>query len=360
VNIPALPPARVLIVEDDPRLREALEAQLESLGLWVTTADSAEAALEALEQAPVDLILTDVHMGAMSGVELCARVKADSRFQLTPVIILTAVSDLDARVAGLAAGADDFFPKPFNFVELRTRVAALLRVKGLVDELERAEGIITTLGLTIEARDAYTAGHCERLSQCAVALGSALGVDAATLRALRLGGYLHDLGKIAVPDALLLKPGRLDAAERERIQIHPAKGEGLVQGLKTLDTVRPIIRHHHERMDGSGYPDALKGEAIPLGARIMAVVDVYDALHTRRPYKEPLPHDQAIAILLRETEAGFWDPRVVTAFLDLFRDFKRTAARGITLSLSEGAASAEGRPPRRAAGARTDVEPPTP
>jgi putative two-component system response regulator len=256
----------------------------------------------------------------MSGVELCARVKADPRWQLTPVIILTAVSDLNARVAGLAAGADDFFAKPFNFVELRTRVAALLRVKGLLDELERAEAVITALGLTIEARDAYTAGHCERLSRYAVALGNALGVDAATLRALRFGGYLHDLGKIVVPDALLLKPGRLDAAERETIQLHPAAGEELIQSLRTLDTVRPIIRYHHERLDGSGYPDGLKGEEIPWAARIIAVIDVYDALRTRRPYKEALPHDQAVAILLRETEAGFWDPRVVMAFLNLLRD----------------------------------------
>jgi putative two-component system response regulator len=309
---------RVLVVEDDPLLREALEAQLDALGLLVTSAESAEAALALLDQAPVDLIITDVHMGAMSGVELCVRVKADPRFQLTPVIILTAVSDLEARVAGLEAGADDFFAKPFNFVELRTRVGALLRVKGLLDELERAEGIIRTLGLTIEARDVYTAGHCQRLAGYAMALGAALGVDAATLRALGLGGYLHDLGKIAVPDVVLLKPGPLDAAERETIQIHPAKGEELVRGLKTLESVRPIIRHHHERMDGSGYPDGLKGEAIPMGARIMAVVDVYDALSTRRPYKDALPHDQAIAILLRETEAGFWDPRVIMAFLDLF------------------------------------------
>jgi putative two-component system response regulator len=327
VSIHALDPARVLVVDDDPSVRKVLELQLDSLGLRVTTADSAEAALEILEQATVDLILTDVHMRAMSGVELCARVKADPRFQLTPLIILTAVSDLEARVAGLAAGADDFFAKPFNFVELRTRVSALLRVKGLLDELERAEGIITTLGLTIEARDAYTAGHCQRLSRYAVALGGALEVDAATLRALGLGGYLHDLGKIAVPDALLLKPGPLAATEREKIQIHPAKGEELVRGLKTLEIVRPIIRHHHERMDGSGYPDALKGEAIPLGARIMAVVDVYDALRTRRSYKEPLPSEQAIAILLRETEAGFWDPRVVMAFLDLLPDFEREQGR---------------------------------
>jgi putative two-component system response regulator len=317
----SLGPARVLVVEDDRSIREVLEEQLTSLGLEVTTADSAEAALAVLDTVSPAIILTDVHMGKMSGVELCAHIKADPRFQLTPVIILTAVSDLSARVAGLGAGADDFFAKPFNFVELRTRVAALLRVKALLDELERAETVISTLGLTIEARDPYTAGHCHRLANYAIALGRALDVDEATLRALQLGGFLHDLGKIAVPDGILLKPGRLDAAEREKIQTHSARGEELVRGLRTLDLVRPIIRHHHERMDGSGYPDRLKGEEIPLGARIMAVVDVYDALSTGRPYKSPLPREQAVSILCRETDEGSWDPRVVERFLKVLKEF---------------------------------------
>lgn len=322
LNRPTPESPHVLLVEDDRLLREVTEEQLSSLGLRVTNAPSAEAALKILATLQPDLILTDVHMGAMSGIELCALVKSDPRMQLTPVIIFTAISDLDARVAGLAAGADDFFAKPVDFVELRTRLAALLRVKAVLDELERAEGVISTLGLTIEARDPYTAGHCDRLSRYAVALGRDLGVDEGTLRALRLGGFLHDLGKIAVSDGILLKQGPLDAAERQVIQTHSAKGEALVQGLHTLDAVRPIIRHHHERLDGSGYPDGLKGDAIPLGARIMAVVDVYDALRTQRPYKSSLSRDEAVAILLRETDAGFWDPRVVSAFVRLLENLE--------------------------------------
>lgn len=307
----------ILVVDDDKMIREVLTEHLTRFGYSVVTAPSAEAALTILDHTVPDLILTDVRMGAMDGIQLCARLKRDPKFQLTPVILITAVADLDARVAGLAAGADDFFAKPFNFIELRTRVAALLRVKFLLDQLERAEGVITTLGLTIEARDPYTAGHCGRLARYAVALGQALGVDQATLKALQLGGFLHDLGKIAVPDQILLKPGRLDAEERTSIQTHPVIGADLVQGLRTLDGVRPIIRHHHERLDGSGYPDGLKGEAIPLEARIMAVVDVYDALHTARPYKPALGHQEAVSILLRETDAGFWEPRVVTTFLEV-------------------------------------------
>lgn len=316
----SLDQAMILVVDDDRWIREILTEHLIEFGYGVVAVDSAEAALAILDRMIPDLILTDVRMGAMDGIQLCARLKRDPKFQLTPVILLTAVADLDARVAGLAAGADDFFAKPFNFIELRTRVAALLRVKFLLDQLERAEGVITTLGLTIEARDPYTAGHCGRLARYAVTLGQALGVDQSTLKALQLGGFLHDLGKIAVPDRILLKPRRLDAEERASIQTHPVVGADLVQGLRTLDGVRPIIRHHHERLDGSGYPDGLKGDAIPLGARIMAVVDVYDALHTARPYKPALSHRETVRILLRETDAGFWDPRVVTTFLEVLRE----------------------------------------
>jgi putative two-component system response regulator len=330
--------ASVLVVDDEADVRALLEDQLVSLGYAVRTAPSAEAALVLVEQAAPDLVLTDVHMRGMSGVELCARLKADPRFALMPVVILTAVTDLDARVAGLAAGADDFFGKPFELSELGTRIGALLRVKALLDHLERAEGVIVTLGATIEARDLYTAGHCERLAAYGVALGQALGVEEPLLRALRLGGYLHDLGKIAVPDAVLLKPGALTPAELEQVRRHPALGADLVRGLRTLDDVRPIIRHHHERCDGSGYPDGLRGEAIPLGARIMAVVDVFDALHTQRPYKPALSTADALTVLRMETDAGAWDPQVVARFLDVVRGLGvgRNGDAKITSSMRRG------------------------
>jgi putative two-component system response regulator len=310
----------ILVVEDDAQVRNLLSEHLISLGYGILKAASAEEALQKLEGTTPDLVLTDVHMEGMNGIDLCARLKRDARFQLMPVIILTGQSDLKARVAGLAAGADDFFAKPFNLLEIRTRVAALLRVKFLLDQLERAESVITTLGLTIEARDPYTAGHCERLARYAMGLGQALGVDEAMLKALWLGGFLHDLGKIAVPDRILLKSGPLNPEERNALETHPVIGADLVREMRTLDDVRPIIRHHHERFNGSGYPDGLKAGEIPLGARIMAVVDVYDALCTARPYKAALSHAKAVDILLRETEAGFWDPQVVGTFIDRFRD----------------------------------------
>lgn len=312
----------ILVIEDEPHIRDLLSGLLGALGYRLLMAASAEQALDALNVVSPDLVLTDVHLGAMSGIELCAQLKADPRYELMPVVILTAVGDLEARVAGLAAGADDFFTKPVEFVELRTRLAALLRVKTLLSQLDRAEAVITTLALTIEARDPYTLGHCDRLSRYAVALGEALGLDPEMLRALRLGGYLHDLGKIAVPDGILLKPGPLDPIEQERIRAHPGAGSDLVLGLRSLELVRPIMRHHHEKWDGSGYPDGLKGEAIPLGARIISVVDVYDALHTDRPYKAALSRSEAVSTLIRETDAGYWDPRIVETFLEILRHYK--------------------------------------
>src|SRR5712691_2538987 len=191
--------ATILVVDDEQAVRETLEDCLSSYGYRVVSAASAEAALDLMARRAVDLILTDVHMRSMSGVELCAHLKGEPRWQLTPVVLLTAHADLEARVAGLAAGADDFFAKPMEFAELRTRVAVLLRVKDLTDQLECAENVITTLGTTIEARDSFTAGHCQRLARYATALGDALGVDQSTLKALWLGGFLHDLGKVAVP-----------------------------------------------------------------------------------------------------------------------------------------------------------------
>ena len=312
----------ILVVEDEPHIREVLAGLLGALGYRLLMASSAEQALDALDVVSPDLVLTDVHLGAMSGIELCARLKADPRYELMPVVILAAVGDLGARVAGLSAGADDFFTKPVEFVELRTRLTALLRVRVLLGQLERAEAVITTLALTIEARDPYTRGHCDRLSRYAVAVGEALGLDREMQRALRLGGYLHDLGKIAVPDGILLKPGPLDSIELERIRAHPGAGSDLVLGLRSMELVRPIMRHHHEKWDGSGYPDGLKGEAIPLGARIISVVDVFDALHTDRPYKAALPRSEAVSLLIRETDAGYWDPRIVETFLEILRHYK--------------------------------------
>jgi len=304
-----------LIVDDEPDVRELLEECVIAQGYQVLSAASGEEAMRLLESVVPSVVLTDVDMPGVNGVALTRYIKEHQDLRLVPVVILTGIADLHARIAGLDAGADDFFAKPVDLLELQTRLSALARTKALVDELDHAERIIRALGLTIEARDPYTGGHCVRLAEHAAAVGRTLGVGADTVRALGIAGYLHDLGKIAVPDLILLKAGPLDEVERAKIREHPGVGADLVGGLRSLDVVRGIVRHHHERMDGSGYPDGLVGEAIPLGARIMAVVDVYDALVTARPYKTALSPADARRILRRETDAGAWDPEIVSVFL---------------------------------------------
>jgi putative two-component system response regulator len=313
-------PARVLIVDDDPMVRDTMRDYVQHLGYEVRAAgDATEALAEITEESP-DLILLDVRMPGITGIELCRRLKADPATHLIPVILLTAERELDSRVAGLAAGADDYFTKPIHPRELDARLRSLIRLKRAVEELEEAESLITSLALTIEARDPYTAGHCVRLAAGASALGERLGLGEDELRALRLGGFLHDLGKIAVPDAILLKPGPLTPDERRTIQEHPAAGDRLVGPLRTLGLVRPIIRHHHERWDGQGYPDRLVRDETPLLARLMAIVDVYDAIRTERPYKRAHTEEDALKIIHEGGLTGQFDPDLVRVFVALRRD----------------------------------------
>jgi putative two-component system response regulator len=256
-------------------------------------------------------------MPGITGIELCRQLKADQATRLIPVVLLTAQGELDTRVAGLEAGADDYFTKPVHLRELRARLRALLRLKRVVEELEQAENMITSLALTIEARDTYTAGHCVRLATLGVELGERVGLSQEELGALRLGGFLHDLGKIAVPDGILLKPGPLTADERRLIQEHPVAGDRLATPMRTLALVRPIIRYHHERMDGKGYPDHLTGGETPLLARIMAIVDVYDALRTQRPYKPPMPEEESLRIIDDGARTGQFDPELTRVFMEI-------------------------------------------
>jgi putative two-component system response regulator len=216
----------------------------------------------------------------------------------------------------LEAGADDFISKPFNAHELRARVSSLLRIKRYTDDLDSAESVIVSLALTNEARDRYTAGHCDRLAQYASMLGRHIGLSEDDVAVLARGGFLHDIGKVGIPDAILLKPARLTALEYQQMQQHAAIGDRLCGGLRSLRRVRPIVRHHHERLDGSGYPDGLRGDAIPLLAQIIAIVDVYDALTTTRPYREALPAADAFQELSSEVDRGWHRRDLVSAFID--------------------------------------------
>jgi putative two-component system response regulator len=218
------------------------------------------------------------------------------------------------RVRGIAAGADDFLAKPLERTELLARVRSLLHLKAFTDELDRSESVLMTLGSSIEGKDPYTKGHCERLADLSAQLAKSMGLGLDQITALRRAGSLHDIGKIAVPDAILLKPGPLTPAEVEIMKTHPEVGEKICAPLRTLRLVLPIIRHHHEKMDGTGYPDGLRGDQIPLPARILTIVDVYDALTTERPYRRALSRADALRTMQAEVDRGWWDRDVLRKF----------------------------------------------
>jgi putative two-component system response regulator len=308
---------RILIVDDEPHNVEVLKRVMTRLGYEVLTASNGEAGLQSAVHDHPDLVLLDVNMPGINGFEVCRRLKADPATRLTPIVLITTLHGSEDRVRGIDAGADDFLSKPPVLAELEARVRSLTRLKRYTDELDSAESVILSLGLTIEARDPYTRGHCQRLAAYAAALGKRLSLADDQLVALNRGAFLHDVGKIGIPDAVLLKAGRLTASEYALMQQHPVIGDSLCGELRLLDDVRPIVRHHHEHPDGSGYPDQLKGEEIPLLARILSVVDVYDALTTERPYKHALPADRAVRELREEAARGWKFEELVEAFASL-------------------------------------------
>jgi putative two-component system response regulator len=308
----------ILVVDDDPTVRLLLENFLGAEEYNVVTAHDGQTALEQLSQIQPDLVLLDVMMPNPDGFEVCRQMKYNPDTRLTPVVLVTGLSESSDRVRGLEAGADDFLNKPVDRSELLARVRSLLSRKAYTDELEQAESILFTLALTIEGKDPYTQGHCERLSEYSAKLGRRLGLPEEQITALRRAGIVHDIGKIAVPDAILLKPARLTADEWQIMRQHPVVGERICAPLKSFRLVLPIIRHHHEKLDGSGYPDGLKGDQIPLTARILQLADVYDGLRTERPYKGPQSHDDALQEMQKEVERGWWDPSLFQELLQMF------------------------------------------
>jgi putative two-component system response regulator len=243
--------------------------------------------------------------------------KDDPATRLIPFVLITGLTDSLDKVRGIEAGADDFLNKPVLAEELVARVKSLLRLKEFTDELETVDSVLCTLGLAVEGRDPYTEGHCERLSVRAADLGRHLGLDADSIVALKRGGYLHDLGKIAVPDEILKKGSDLSPAEWQIMKLHPVTGENICKPLKSLGLVLPIIRSHHEHSDGSGYPDGLSAVEISLLPRILQVVDIYDALRTERPYKPSLSHDQSALTMREEAARGLWDSELVDEYFAL-------------------------------------------
>jgi putative two-component system response regulator len=316
---------RILVIDDNPDIMLLMQELLATRGYEVVAIpDAVQAEIEVRRQAP-DLILSDVIMPGKSGYELCRELKDDPVTRLIPFVLITGLTDREDRLKGIECGADDFLNKPIYAEELFARVKSLLKLKDFTDELETAESVLCTLGLSVESRDPYTEGHCERLAQHASALGRHLGLDEESIIALRRGGYLHDLGKIAVPDDILKKGSNLSPEEWAVMKQHPITGENICRPLKSLRLVLPIIRNHHEHSDGSGYPDGFRKSETPLLARILQVVDVYDALRTARPYKPALSHEQAAVTMREEARCGLWDEQLVIEFFAMLDKQRQVA-----------------------------------
>lgn len=304
----------ILVADDDEQNRSLLAELLSAQGFEVVVAPDGDHALDELQRHPISMALLDVMMPGHTGFAVCRVMKSEPQTRLIPVVLVTGLTNKEDRIQGIECGADDFLSKPFHKEELLARVRSLLRLKHFTDELENAETVLFSLALGIESKDPYTGGHCDRLSKYSVALGERLGLPEEQLVALRRAGVVHDIGKLAVPEHILLKPGPLTPEERKVMEQHPAAGERICAPLRSFRHVLPIIRYHHERLDGSGYPDRLRGDKIPLTARILQTVDVYDALATDRPYRKALASHEAFRTMREEVRRGWWDGDLVDEF----------------------------------------------
>jgi putative two-component system response regulator len=311
----------VLVVDDEESVRRFFDRLLTSAGYQVRLAEDGTTALTSVLKYRPDVVLLDVQMPDMSGVEVCRRLRHNAVTRLIPVVFVTGFNAREQRIEGLDAGADDFLAKPVDTQELLARVRSLTRMKQFTDDLDSAASIIMTLATMIEARDGYGEGHCSRSANYATSLGRAIKLSDLDLQALHRGGFLHDIGMLAIPDAVLRKTGPLSAREFELVRSHTIVGDRLCSNLRSLQAVRPIVRHHHERLDGSGYPDGLQGDQIPVLAQIMGVIDTYEALTSVRPYQTPKSPDEALEVLQEHVVRG-WRRR------DLVEQFVAIIERG--------------------------------
>lgn len=307
---------KILVIDDHSSSRMTAVALLSVEGYDVLEADSGPVGLKRVVESNPDLILLDVMMPGMDGFEVCRRLKADEHTRLIPVVFITALNDRRSRIMGIEAGGDDFLSKPFDRLELAARVKSLVRQKRLNEDLDHAEQVLFSIARAVESRDPNTGDHCERLVAMGKAFGEYIQLSRAEIRNLMWGGYLHDIGKVGIPDAVLLKKGSFTPEERDVMCHHVMIGEKICKPLRTMRGVIPIIRYHHERWDGSGYPDGLVGNAIPYLAQVFQIIDIYDALTSERPYKRAFTSKEALEIIAQETAKGWRNPQLVEQFIE--------------------------------------------
>ncbi len=310
--------APVILVVDDIRANiDLMEAIFIKEGFAVHSALGAAEAMKVLEKHHVDLAVVDVMMPGIDGFHLCATLKQKAGNQFFPVILLTALSDRSSRIKGLEAGADDFISKPFDTLELVLKIRSLLKLKNLHEELDHSENIILTLAVAMEARDPYTKGHSTRVSELSMQFSAFLGFTVQEREEMKKAGILHDIGKICLSQSILRKPGPLTEQEQGMIQTHVLLGEDLCRPLVSMRRILPAIRHHHERWDGKGFPDRLAGQDIPIMARILSIVDSFDAMVSARPYRERKSVGSALTMMKQEQNSGQWDSELLGYFLSM-------------------------------------------
>ncbi|MCI0345880.1 MAG: response regulator [Chloroflexi bacterium] len=304
----------ILVVEDDSANRALITALLQREGYRILAAVDGESGLRlALEEEP-DAILLDVGLPRLDGHEVTRRLRLVPATRTVPIILLTGRASMDDMVQGLDSGADDFIAKPFKRPELLARLRSAVRMRQAILGMENARAAVAALANAVEAKDVTTEHHCERLVLLAARVGESVGLTKGELEALAYGALLHDVGKIGVPEAILLKPGPLDTDEWTILRRHPEIGERICSPLGLSREFLPIIRSHHERWDGGGYPDGLVGTQIPIGARIVGIVDAFDAMTHDRPYRPAMTTARALDELQRGQRSHF-DPELVALFM---------------------------------------------
>ncbi len=307
----------ILVVEDDEMLSEGLRDWLQFVGYRVQLACNGREALERLDNAHPDIIISDIVMPEMNGYQLLETVRSRPQLNTIPFLFLTGRAQKSEVLIGKGLGVDDYITKPWGPEELLTAIRVKLkRTKDIAfTQLQRAyKDSLTVLANAIEARDAYTRGHVERVSSYSVMIAREMEMDDDEVDAVELGAILHDIGKIAVHESILTKPGELTPEEMSEMRKHPEIGVFMIKDIPYLVPATPIIKYHHERYDGKGYPEGLAGEDIPLHARIMAIADLFDALTTDRPYHEALSPQKAVAYIQNESGKHF-DPKIVEVFV---------------------------------------------